>query len=145
MSLSYLRDYCHKQPVTHIRESRWFESMYTLQGKTDQHATYFPRSVHICSKTIRILHGPHIATFCIIVNNDGQRHFREKRFPIQSTARRLVDPWVRIQFLSRASHWRSGGKVTLGWWQITRLTGPINTSMRLVCSILGRGGQPIGP
>jgi hypothetical protein len=32
--LCYLRDDCHKQAVTHIRESRWFESMYTLQGKT---------------------------------------------------------------------------------------------------------------
>jgi hypothetical protein len=29
-----LRDDCHKQAVTHIRESRRFESMYTLQGKT---------------------------------------------------------------------------------------------------------------
>jgi hypothetical protein len=34
MSLSYLRDDCHKQAVTHIGELRWFESMYTLQGKT---------------------------------------------------------------------------------------------------------------
>jgi hypothetical protein len=34
MPLSYLRDDYHKQAVTHIRESRRFESMYTLQGKT---------------------------------------------------------------------------------------------------------------
>jgi hypothetical protein len=34
MSLSYLCEDCHKQAVTHIRESRQFESMYTLQGKT---------------------------------------------------------------------------------------------------------------
>jgi hypothetical protein len=34
MPLSYLHDDCHKQALTHIRESRWFESMYTLQGKT---------------------------------------------------------------------------------------------------------------
>jgi hypothetical protein len=34
MSLSYLCDDCHKQAVTHIRESRRFESMYTLQRKT---------------------------------------------------------------------------------------------------------------
>jgi hypothetical protein len=33
MLLSYLRDDCHKQAVTHIWESRWFESMYTLQRK----------------------------------------------------------------------------------------------------------------
>jgi hypothetical protein len=33
MSLSYLRDDCHKQVVTHIRESQRFESIYTLHGK----------------------------------------------------------------------------------------------------------------
>jgi hypothetical protein len=42
MSLSYLRDDCHKQTITHIRESWWFESMYTLQGKTSitQHVRF---------------------------------------------------------------------------------------------------------
>jgi hypothetical protein len=34
MPLSYLCEDCHKQAVTHIRESRRLESMYTLQGKT---------------------------------------------------------------------------------------------------------------
>jgi hypothetical protein len=34
MPLSYLRDDCHKQVVTHIRESQRFDSMYTLQEKT---------------------------------------------------------------------------------------------------------------
>jgi hypothetical protein len=34
MSLSYLRNDCHKQAATHIRESQRFESIYTLQGKT---------------------------------------------------------------------------------------------------------------
>jgi hypothetical protein len=34
MPLNYLRDDYHKQAVTHIWESRWFESLYTLQGKT---------------------------------------------------------------------------------------------------------------
>jgi hypothetical protein len=33
MTLSYLCDDYHKQAVTHIRESRRFESMYTLQEK----------------------------------------------------------------------------------------------------------------
>jgi hypothetical protein len=32
--LNYLWDDCHKQAVTHIWESRRFESTYTLQGKT---------------------------------------------------------------------------------------------------------------
>jgi hypothetical protein len=34
MTLSYLRDDSHKQAVTHIRESRRFKSMYTLQRET---------------------------------------------------------------------------------------------------------------
>jgi hypothetical protein len=34
MPLSYLSDECHKQAVTHSRQSRRFELMYTLQGKT---------------------------------------------------------------------------------------------------------------
>jgi hypothetical protein len=33
MTLSYLRDDCHEQAITHIRESRRFESMYTMQEK----------------------------------------------------------------------------------------------------------------
>jgi hypothetical protein len=38
--LSYLRADCHKQAVTHIRESRRLESMYNLQEKSDTHDTY---------------------------------------------------------------------------------------------------------
>jgi hypothetical protein len=34
MPLSCLHDDCHKQVVTHIRESQRFESMYIPQGKT---------------------------------------------------------------------------------------------------------------
>jgi hypothetical protein len=47
--IKLLRDDCHKQVVTHIRESRWFESMYTLQGKTrptrHTHLTLSPHMV----------------------------------------------------------------------------------------------------
>jgi hypothetical protein len=39
MSLNYLRADDHKQAVTHIWESRWIESMYTLQGKPNQRYT----------------------------------------------------------------------------------------------------------
>jgi hypothetical protein len=41
-----------RQAVTHIRELRWFESMYTLQGKSDTHDTYAshasPRTSLVC-------------------------------------------------------------------------------------------------
>jgi hypothetical protein len=66
MPLSYLCfDGC-KQVVTHIRESRRFKSMYTLQEKPDRHTTRIPRSVHIWSQTIRISRGQCIAT-CHVV------------------------------------------------------------------------------
>jgi hypothetical protein len=126
MPLNYLRDDCHKQEVTNIRESRWFKSMYTLQGKSDQHATCFPCSVHVWPLIIRISHGPHIATFRTIVNSDEQSHCSgEKGLPAQSTARQLTYPWVHTQFLSQASHWSSEGKASICWQQTSRLTGPI--------------------
>jgi hypothetical protein len=48
MPLGYLRDDCHKQAITHIRESRWFELMYTLQGKTrtTRHVRFPLQSTH---------------------------------------------------------------------------------------------------
>jgi hypothetical protein len=57
MPLSYLRDDYHKQAVTHIWESWQFESMYTLQGKTQptrhvcflRQSTYAQRMLPACS------------------------------------------------------------------------------------------------
>jgi hypothetical protein len=145
MPLSYLRDDCHKQAVTHIQESRRFKSMYTLQGKPFRHATRFAHLVHVWSRTIRISRGPHIATFCTFVNRFEQIHCsREDGLPTQPSAR-LSDPWVHTQLLYRAHHWSSGEKPSFCWHLNTRLAGPINTSMRLVCSILARRGQTIGP
>jgi hypothetical protein len=37
--------------------------MYTLQGKPDQHATCFPRSICVWYSIVRISRGPRIATF----------------------------------------------------------------------------------
>jgi hypothetical protein len=49
------------------------------RGKPDQHATCFPHSVHVWSKTTRISHGPHIATYHTIVNRFEQIHYTEKK------------------------------------------------------------------
>jgi hypothetical protein len=55
MSLSYLRDDYHKQAVTHIRESQWFESMYTLQGKTrPARHVRFPRQSKYARRTLPV-------------------------------------------------------------------------------------------
>jgi hypothetical protein len=66
----------------HIRESRWLKSMYTLQGKSDQHATCISCSVHVWSHTIHISCGQHIATFHESPTDlDGSHYSREKEIP----------------------------------------------------------------
>jgi hypothetical protein len=59
--------------------------------KPDQHATHFPHSVRVWSKTIRISHGPHIATFHTAVNRFEQINCpQEEGLLIQSIAHRLT-------------------------------------------------------
>jgi hypothetical protein len=87
-------------------DSNWFTP---CRGKSDQHATCFPRSVRIWSKTIHISHGPHIATLReMLIDLDKSHCSREKGPPTQSTACRLTDLWVRTQFLSWANQWSRG-------------------------------------
>jgi hypothetical protein len=62
-----------RQAVTHIRESRCFESIYTLQEKPDIHVTYafharphmplvrFLRAVHVRGN---LLHSPYKVETC---------------------------------------------------------------------------------
>jgi hypothetical protein len=49
MPLTYLWEDCHKQAVTHIRESLWFESIYTLPGKTrpTRHVRFPRQSMYV--------------------------------------------------------------------------------------------------
>jgi hypothetical protein len=113
MSLSYLREDCHEQAVTHIRESRRFESMYTLQGKLDQHDTY---ASHTSPRTpgVRFLRAvPIRGNLPRAADRVGRSHCsREKGLSTQSPAHRLTDPRVRTQFLSRANQWSSGENQT---------------------------------
>jgi hypothetical protein len=94
-----------------ISESRDDTNRCTpCRGKLNQHATRFPRSVHVWSTTIRISRGPHIAIFHIVVNRFEQIHCtREEGLPTQSTTRRSSDPRVRTQLLSHNSQ-RAVGK-----------------------------------
>jgi hypothetical protein len=94
ISLSYLRADGYKQAVTHIRESRWIKSMYTLQGKPDQHVTCIPRSVCVWSQTIRISHGQHTMTFRESpIDLDGSHCSWEKEIP-DSIPGMTVDQFV---------------------------------------------------
>ncbi len=97
------------------------------RGKPDQHATRFPRSVRVWSKTIRISCGPHIAIFHTVINRFEQIHCtREEGLLTQSTARWLTDPRVRTQLLSHKQPKSSGEKSTSVDNLTTRLTGPIS-------------------
>jgi hypothetical protein len=116
--------------ITHIWESRRFESMYTMRGKPDQHATHIPHSVRVWLLTIHISRSQHIATFCVVINRFKQIHYPwEEGLPSQSTTRWLTNPYVRTQLLSYNSQWSSGEKISFCWQLATTLTGPIS----LVC------------
>jgi hypothetical protein len=146
MSLSYLRADGHKQTVTHIRETWWFESMYNLQGKPDQHVTRIPRSVRVWSQTIRISRGQRIATFHESPTDlDGSHYSREKgilNYTLNTPAGRSVGPHLVSLPLST--------KEVVGLSQasvddkLIGLLGPY-ISMWSIHSILARGGQSIGP
>jgi hypothetical protein len=56
--------------------------MYTLQEKSNQHATRIPHSVPIWSQTICISRGQRIATFCkSLIDLDGSHYSHEKGIP----------------------------------------------------------------
>jgi hypothetical protein len=111
-----------------ISESRGDSNRCTpCRGKLDQHATRFPRSVHVWSMTIRISRGPYMATFHTIINRFEQIHCTwEEGLPTQSIAHQPSDPQVRTQLLSHNSEWSSGEKSSFCWQPTTRLTGPIS-------------------
>jgi hypothetical protein len=111
--------------------------------KPNQHATHFPRLVHLWSKTIHISCGPHIAIFCTVINRFERIHCpQEEGLPTQSTAHRLIDSWVRTQLLSHNSQWSSGKKSTFCWHLTTRLTGPISPACDRYVQYLLTGVNP---
>jgi hypothetical protein len=127
MLLSYLRDDCHKQAVTHIRESRRFKLMYTLEGKTRPTChTFSMLSPHMVQDHMYLTRSTYIN-----LSHSHQQIWtgllpQEEELPTQSTAHRLTNPRVRTQLLSHNSQWSSGEKSSFCWPSTTRLTGPIS-------------------
>jgi hypothetical protein len=109
-----------------ISESRDDSNQCTpCRGKLDQHATHFPHSVSVWSKTIRISHGPHIAIFHTVVNRFEQIHCtREEGLPTQSTVHRLTDLWVHTQLLSHNNNGAVGKSQASVDNQLLGLPGP---------------------
>jgi hypothetical protein len=127
-----------------ISESRGDSNRCTpCRGKSDQHATHFPRSVRVWSTTIRISRGTHIATFHTTVNRFKQIHCtREEKLLTKSTARRSSDPWVRTKFLSHNSQCDSGEKSSFCWQPTTTLTGSISPACDRYVQYLLTGANP---
>jgi hypothetical protein len=111
--------------------------------KPDQHATRFPRLVREWSMIIRISRGPHLATFCETPTCLDRSHCSwEKWLLTQSTPRRLTDPRVHTQFLSRANQWSRGRKPCSYRWPSTRLTGLISPACDRYVQYLLTGANP---
>jgi hypothetical protein len=94
-----------------ISESRGNSNRCTpCRGNPDQYVTHFPRSVCAWSTTIRISHGPHIATFHTDANRFKQIYYtREEGLPTHSTSRQPSDSWICTQLISHNSQ-RAVGK-----------------------------------
>jgi hypothetical protein len=146
MPLSSLHDDGHKQAVTHIRESRWFKSMYTLQGKT------WPTRHTLTMLSPRMVQYHAYLTWSTY-SNLSRSHQQSWARPLllrkrasdtihSMLADRSVGPYPVSLLSQPLKQW---GKAKHLLMVATRLTGPINTSMRLVRSILAHDSQPIGP
>jgi hypothetical protein len=88
--------------------------MYTLQGRTRP------------TRHVRFLQAvPIRGNLPRAADRVGRSHYsREKGLPTQSPARRLTDPRVRTQFLSRANQWSSGESQTSSNSRLLGLSGP---------------------
>jgi hypothetical protein len=143
MPLTYLRDNYHKQAVTHIWESRRFESMYTLQGKI-RPTCHMASTLSLC-----MVQGHMYLTRSMHSNPPrdtdgvGQSHCsREKGLLTQSTTHWLTDPWgpYLVSLLSQPmKQWR---KPNICRRQATRLTGPISPTCDRYVQYLLTGVNP---
>jgi hypothetical protein len=94
MPLSYIREDCHKQAVTHIRESRRFESMYTLQEKNPTNTPrMLPTPVHARRAYTFCGQSPYMTTFHWLPRSQNRPLYPEE---VLATKDRLAQPlsWV---------------------------------------------------
>jgi hypothetical protein len=135
------------QAVTHIWESRWFESMYTVQGKIDTHdmCTFHANP---CMPLVRFLWKvPVRGNLSLVINSDRHSHCSrgKKELLTASPPRRLTDPWVPIQFLYPSQLLKQWRKPSICRQQATSVYWAPISIMWSVYSILAHEGQPIGP
>jgi hypothetical protein len=101
--------------------------MYTLQRKNLTNTTRtLPTPVHVRPAYASYGRSPYMATFREAPTDLDRSHCSwEKGLLTQSTARRLTNPRVRTQLLSRTSQWSRGHKPSPWRWPTTRFTGPV--------------------
>jgi hypothetical protein len=128
---------------THIRESRRFKSIYTLQGKirftrhTLFHAwfTYGPEPYISRGPCGQPFASPHKDETCPYTRGS---HGNKRQTVPAVILGHLIPPPSRQPWIRGDRFWPSGDTATSAYWTH-------NTSMRSIRSILARGGQPIGP
>jgi hypothetical protein len=127
MTLSYLWEDCHKQAVTYIRESRWFESIYTLQGKTwpTQHVRFPHQSTY--ARCTLPAGGPRTWQPSMSRRQSWTESLVPRKMALDTTpsmpADRSAGPYP-ISLLSQPmKQWR---KSNIHQQQATRFTGPIS-------------------
>jgi hypothetical protein len=110
------------------------------RGKSNQHDTYtshagprmlvihFLRAVPVCGNLPRV------------IDRIGQSYCsQQKGLPTQSTSRRLIDPCVRTQFLSRANQWSSGESQTSIDNRVLGFSGPYHQHVIVTFNTCSRG------
>jgi hypothetical protein len=111
-------------------------------GKSDQHATRFPRMV----QDHTYLTWSKYSNPSRVIDTVRQSHCSRETGLLtrihNTPADRSVGPHLVSLPSQPTKQWR---KPNIYRQQATRLARPINTSIRLVRSILARGGQPNGP
>jgi hypothetical protein len=109
-----------------ISESRGDSNRCTpYRGKPDQHDTYASHTSPRTPDVYFLRAVPVRGNLSRATDGVGRSHCsQEKGLPTQSPARRLTDPWVRTQFLSRANQWSSRESQTSINSRLLGLPGP---------------------
>jgi hypothetical protein len=113
-------------------------------GETPTNMTRtLPTPVDVCPACTSYGQSPYMATFHeTSIDLDRSHYSWEEGLLTQSTARRLTDPWVHTQLLSRASQWSRGRKPISCRRPTNWSTGPISPACDQYIQYLLTGTNP---
>jgi hypothetical protein len=130
-----------RQAITHIRESRWFESMYTSRGNLIHMTCMLPALVHVRHTYASCGQSLYVATFRESSTAlDRVIAPEKKKLPATSLAHRLTDLWVPIQFLSYPQPLKQWRKPSIHWQtSYISLLGPYHRHVISTFNTCSRG------